>query len=82
MKGFDYAKKVFFRVSLACCCTGSRPVVRQLLKLLMNLESALLRCITGFDGTVLTGERFRVGLHGRVLSSPGRRDESENLNLK
>jgi len=49
MKGFDYAKKVFCRVPPACCCLRSRPVVRQLLKLLMNLVSAQLRCINGFD---------------------------------
>ncbi len=32
MKGFDYAKIVFCRVPLACCCVGSRPVVRQSLR--------------------------------------------------
>jgi hypothetical protein len=60
MKGFDYAKKVFCRVPPARLLHWFVPQVRQLLKLLMNLESMLLRCITGFDRTVLTGERFRV----------------------
>jgi transposase InsO family protein len=41
MKGFDYAKKVFCRVPPARLLHWFVPEVRQLLKLLMNLESAL-----------------------------------------
>ncbi len=49
MKGFDYAKNVFCRIPTARPLLWFVPVVRQLLKPLMNLESVLLRCITGFD---------------------------------